>query len=169
METDLALLIRLIMLGKVDVNRLGTTTLSVLDSGSGGAARSNLLALRPILHVVVQLEVHVVFNRYINVCDRETRLSLVTAERSWFLLADFVLNALRAKGAASQYVAFAEGVRALPATREIEVTVVEVGIAILEVRPIEPSLLLVTTLIVVVVGRVEWVAEHVPSRSGVTH
>jgi hypothetical protein len=76
--------------------------------------------------VVVQFKINIVLNRHIDVCDRETRLSLVTAERSWLLLAYFVLDALGAKGAAGQCIALAEGVGALPATGEVEVTVAEI-------------------------------------------
>lgn len=49
-------------------------------------------------------------------------------------------------------IALAEGVGALPAASEVEVTVVEVGLAILKIRPVEATLLLFATLVVVVVG-----------------
>lgn len=94
METDLALLVRLVVLGEVDVDRLSTTTLGVLDGGSGGLAGSDLPTLGTILHCVVKLKVNIVLNRDVDVCDGETRLSLITAERSRLLLAYFVLDAL---------------------------------------------------------------------------
>jgi hypothetical protein len=165
-ETDLALLVGLVVLRKVDVDGLRTTTLSVLDSGSRRAARSNLLALGSILHGVVELEVYVELDGHIDVRNREAGLPLVTAERSRLLLADRVLDALAAECALRDEVALAERVGALPAAREVKVAIVKVRVAILEVRPVEPRLLLVATLVVVVVGRVERAAEHVPCGSG---
>jgi hypothetical protein len=115
--------------------------------------------------VVVELNINVELNGDIDVRDREARLSLVTAEGSGLLLVDLVLDALRSKGTTCEMIPLAEGVRAFPTTREVKVTIVEVGIAVLQVFPVESTLLLVATLVVVVLWRVEWIAVHVPCRS----
>jgi hypothetical protein len=65
--------------------------------------------------------------------DRKASLALVTAERSWLLLADPVLDALRSKCTLAERIALSERVGALPTAREVEITVVEVGVAIFEV------------------------------------
>lgn len=116
--------------------------------------------------MVVELNVNVELNGDIDVRDRETRLSLVTAEGSGLLLVDLVLDALRSKGTTCEVIPLAEGVRALPTTGEVKITIVGDFIAVLHFLPVESTLLLVATLVVVVLWRVEWVAVHVPCRSG---
>ena len=110
MEANLAVLVRLVMLGEVDIDRFCATTLSVLDSGSGGLAGSDLFALGSIFHVVVELNVNVKLNGDIDVRDGETRLSLVAAEGSRLLLVDLVLDALRSKGTTCEVIPLAKGV-----------------------------------------------------------
>jgi hypothetical protein len=125
-ETDFALLVGLVVFGKVDVDSLRATALGVLDGGPGRAARSNLLALGPIFHSVVELEVYVELDGHIDVGDREARLPLVTAERSRLVLADLVFDALAAECALADEIALAKRVGALPARGKVEVAVVEV-------------------------------------------
>jgi hypothetical protein len=60
--------------------------------------------------VVVELNVNVELNGDIDVRDRETRLSLVTAKGSGLLLVDLVLDALRSKGTTCEVIPLAEGV-----------------------------------------------------------
>lgn len=157
METDLAALLLLLALAalEVDLDGLGTTALGVLDGGSALGAGLGLLAGGSVTHLVVELEISIVIDGDIDLLDGETILLLVVAgDLGGLLLGDGVLHALAVEGTLGHVVALAEAVGAGPATAELEVSVVEVLLAILEVRPVETLALLVGTLVVVVLGSV---------------
>jgi len=138
----------------VNLDGLGTTALGVLDSGSALLAGLGLLAGGSVTHLVVELEVSIVINGDINLLDGETILLLVAGEGSGLLLGDGVLDALAVERALGYMVTFAELVGASPSATELEVSVVEVLLAILEVCPVETFVLLVGALVVVVLGSV---------------
>jgi hypothetical protein len=126
-------------------------------------ARHGLLfAQRAIVHCVVEVDLNVKLNGNIDSCDTETILPLVAAKCSWLFLAALVHDGLVAKSSLCEHVALADRVGAFPVLGEIEVAVLEVGVAILEVRPVETALLLVAALVVCVLWRTEWLARQVP-------
>jgi hypothetical protein len=116
----------------------------------------------------LQIDHDIKLHRDINGRNRETiRLSFrVTAKRSRLLLAALVGDGLGSKGTLSEVIALAQGAGTLPALGEVEVTILEVGSAILDVRPVKPALLLVAALVVGVLWRCERFARKVPSSSG---
>jgi hypothetical protein len=116
----------------------------------------------------LQIDHDIKLNRDINGRNRETiRLSLrVTTKRSRLLLAALIGDGLGSKGTLSEVIALAQGAGALPALGEVKITVLEVGSAILDVRPVKPALLLVAALVVGVLWRCEWFARKIPSSSG---
>jgi hypothetical protein len=121
-----------------------------------------LLADGSILHLVVQLELSIELGRDVHVSDGES--ALVTAEGSRLVLLDSVLDALVSESPLAQAITLSEGVGALPSTRKVEVTVGGNVGTIVEIGPVESTLLLVGTFVLGVVGGSEVVIE-VP-RSG---
>jgi hypothetical protein len=164
MKANLALGLRTLeATAKVDVDCLSTTALRVLNGRTVLLARHGLLfAQRAIVHCVVEVDLNVKLNGNVDSCDTETILPLVAAKCSWLLLAALVRDGLVAKSSLREHVALADRVGAFPVLGEIEVAVLEVGVAILEVRPVETALLLVAALVVCVLWRTEWLARQVP-------
>jgi hypothetical protein len=90
--------------------------------------------------------------------------ALVTAEGRGLVLLDSVLDALVSESPLAQAITLSEGVGALPSTRKVEVAVGGNVGTIVEIGPVESTLLLVGTFVLGVVGSSEVVIE-VP-RSG---
>jgi hypothetical protein len=121
-----------------------------------------LLADRTILHLVVELKLSIELGRDIHVGDGES--ALLAAERSRRVLLNSVLDALVSESPLGKAIALSERVGALPSVGEVEVTVVGDISAILEIGPVETTLLLVGTLVLAVVGSLEIVVEVPCSR-----
>jgi hypothetical protein len=83
---------------------------------------------------------------------RNGEATLSTAERSRLVFANGVLDALVSEGPLAQRVPLAEGVGALPSSREIEISVVADRLAIREISPVETTLLLVVAHVLAVIG-----------------
>jgi hypothetical protein len=164
MKTNLAIgLLTLVAATEVDINWLCTTTLGVLDSRTVLLARHVLLfALGAVVHCVVKVDLDVKLNGNVDSGDTETVLPLVAAKGSGLLLAALVLDGLVAKCALGEQVTLADWVGAFPVLGEVEVAVLEVGVAVLEVRPVETALLLVAALVVGVLWRAERLPGQVP-------
>jgi hypothetical protein len=164
MKTNLAIgLLTLVAATKVDIDWLCTTTLGVLDGGAVLLARDLLLfAQRTVGHCVVEVDLNVKLDGNIDGGDTETVLPLVAAKGSRLLLAALVRDRLVTKCALGEQVTLADWVGAFPVLGEVEVAVLEVGVAILEVRPIETALLLVAALVVGVLWRAERLSRQVP-------
>jgi hypothetical protein len=84
------------------------------------------------------------------VCDRETTLG--TAECGRLVFANGVLDALVSKRPLAHGVPLAEGVGALPSSREVKITIVADRLTICKIRPVEATLLLVVANVLAVVG-----------------
>jgi hypothetical protein len=170
-ETNLAFVTALlVVVTKVNIDGLGTTTLSVLDSGTLLLARSDVLANRLVRHLVVELEVTVELDGDLNLGDGETLLPLAAVERSWDVLLDRVLSTPGVEGPLGQVVPLAEAVGTAPsfvarASMEVEVAILAEVIAVLQVAPVETTLLLVRAVVVVVLGGVEAAGVTVPGGS----
>jgi hypothetical protein len=166
-ETNLAVgLASLVVATKVDVDCLSTSTLCVLDSGSVLLARDRLLSAGgTIVHRVVEINFDIKLNRHVDRGDAEAILSLVATKGGRLRFAAFVLDGLATKGPLSERVALANRVGAFPVLREVEVTILEVGIAVFDVRPVKPALLLVATLVVCVLRRLERLTRDTPGSS----
>jgi hypothetical protein len=150
MQTDFAVLpVPLVMVSEIDLDRLGTTTLGVLDDSTVFLARNGLLANRAVLHAVVKFEVGVVFQRYLHFFDGEAVLQLIAAvERSWRFLGDFILDAFAVESSLGQVIPLSKAFRAGPATAKVEV-VIALGRTLGKIGPVVAALLLVTALVVV--------------------
>jgi hypothetical protein len=100
METNLARrLVTLVTATKVDINGLCTTTLRVLDSRAVLLARHVLLlALRAVVHCVVEVDLDVKLDGHVDSSDTETARPLVTAKAGWLLLGALVQDSLGTKG-----------------------------------------------------------------------
>jgi hypothetical protein len=167
METNFAFrLASLVVATKVDVDGFSTSTLRVLDSGSVLLARDWLLfAGRTIVHRVMEIDLDIKFNGHVDCGDTETILPLVTTKRSRLRFAAFVLDGLATKCPLGECVAFADWVGAFPVFRKVEVTILKVGVAVLEIGPVESTLLLVATLVVRVLWRLERLTRDTPGSS----
>lgn len=108
MEADLTVLSALATVAKVDINRLSTTALGVLDSGTVLLAGRAMLADGAVLHLVVEVEVDIVVDGDVNMSDGETFLPLVAAESSWLVFAALVGDGLRSKRALGKMVTLVE-------------------------------------------------------------
>jgi hypothetical protein len=164
MEADLALrLLALIAAAKIYVDRLGTSTLCVLDGGTIFLTGYRLLfAERAICHGVVKINLNIKLNGDIDCGDTEAVLPLVATERSWLVLGALVCDGLVAKGALGEHIALAKRVGALPVLGEVEVAVLEVGVTVFDIAPVKTALLFVATLVVCVLRRFERLRRQVP-------
>jgi hypothetical protein len=167
METNLAVgPASLVVAAKVNVDCLSTSTLCILDSGPVLLARDRLLSAGgTIVHSVVEIDFDIKLNGHVDSGDTEAILFLVTTKGSRLRFAAFVLYGFAAKSPLSERIALANRVGAFPVLREVEVTILEVGVAVLEVRPVEPVLLLIATLVVCVLRRLERLTRDTPGSS----
>jgi hypothetical protein len=98
----------------------------------------------------MKINLDIKFNRNIDCGDAKSILPLVAAKRGWLVLCAFIRDSLVAKGALGEHIALAKRVGAFPVLGEVKVAVLEVGISIFEITPVETALLFVATLIVCV-------------------
>lgn len=113
----------------------------------------------------MKINLAVELDRDVDGGDTETVLPLVAAERRRLVLGALVGDGLVAKRALGQGITLAKGVAALPVLGEIKVAVLEVAVTVLEIAPVEATLLLVAALVVGVLGRGEGLSSEAPGCS----
>ena len=118
MEADLAVVTALLLMpSKVDIHRLGSTALGVLDESTLLGATLDLLTDGVIRHLVVELKITVELDGDLNLLDGETLLFLVTAiELGWLVLLHLVLDTLGVESALGKGIALTEAVGTAPAS-----------------------------------------------------
>jgi hypothetical protein len=157
-ETNLAAVLgALVVATKIHIHVLRATALGVLQRGTACGARGMLLADGAISHLVVQFKLGVEFGGQVHVGNGE--IAVFAAERSGLVLADVVLDDLAAEMPLALQIALTKGVGAAPSLGEVEISVVFNLVTVLEVAPVEATLLLIVALILAEVGRLEVLVE----------
>jgi hypothetical protein len=138
------LLVRLIMVTEINLDRLSTTTLCVLDGGSVFLTGRDVLANGLVGHLVMELQFAIELDGHLDLLHTETILALGAIESSWCVLTDLVGNAFGVEWALGERVPFVKLVLAAPSTFEIKVAV-SVEVTFRQVTPAKAIYIIINT------------------------